>query len=181
MAKSKRVRPPDDFLRKWLGEVKKDWNELIHEAGFPPGSEFERAAHLIFYGFASQDSRNIHRFTGWDMGWIRECRERARQAGIWQGNCRLCVTWLDQPKDDKDATLKMVEFITDVMIVAGHMEKIVPKMATWNGTKYVREAKYRLTPKGVEHARRVEQAETPLPRPTRLELARFADDGNPNC
>ncbi len=160
------------MLAGWLDQIKADWNELIHEAGFPPGSELERAAHLIFYGFASQDSRNIHRFTGWDLQWVVECRERARQAGIWQGNGRLTLTWMNETNDDQ-ATVKMVEFVLDVMIVGGHIEKIRPKYDPRNPHRS-RETTYRLTAKGLEHAAR-------LDKPMSEDLCRLADDGNPLC
>lgn len=172
----KRFRPSDEMLAGWLDQIKTDWNELIHEAGFPPDSELERAAHFIFYGFASQDSRNIHRFTGWNLPWVVECRERARQAGIWLGNCRLHLPWMDEPKDDHQAVVSMVEFVLDVMIVGGHMERLKPKYDPRSPNRH-RETTYRLTPKGLKHAERIDRT----PGPTHKELCRLADDGNPNC
>lgn len=164
-----------EFMKRWFEEVKKDWSELAHELGFLPGSDLEKTAFVMMMGFATQDSRHITMVTGWDNKWVQERRERARKYDIWKGNGTLTARWFDAA-DRKDGTAEIL-WMLDVMIMNGDMLRVkVLNNKTW---KY--EEAYKLSPTGLEWAKRLPKLPPPgPPRPLRREVDRMMDDGCPN-
>jgi hypothetical protein len=143
-------------------KIKKDWLGYINAMGFSPGSDLERSAILILMGFVTQDSRHIRRVTGWPKKWTYDRCARARRCKIWRGRGMLTAQWLDlAAKNDSSAD---IAFIVDVMVVNGEMEKI--------GNKY------RMTKLDLSIADKHTNQQPQL-RPSKLELDRFKDDGNP--
>jgi hypothetical protein len=124
MTRRKGRRPWDHkllaSLPNLLPSIESEWKPLFNQLGFAPGSDQERTGFLLIYGFHTQDSVLIRRFTKWPKQWVNERVNRARKNRIWLGNNKIRAKWLTA-LDKGDDTLADTEMVVAVMVMNGDM------------------------------------------------------------
>jgi hypothetical protein len=162
-------------IQDWWKYIQQEWKEVIDWCGFAPGSDLEKTAYFMMMGFMTQDTRHIKIvMPNCSREWLQFRRERARKYGIWCGNRTLRAEWFNLA-DKKDMSAE-VSFLVNVMVINGDME--VVKQYNHKTGKY--ERAYRLSKEGLVWARQLLKEPERLPRPSKKELDRYADDENPN-
>lgn len=107
------------IIKKWWETIRKDWQPVMTENGFLPGSDLEKTAYFMLMGFVTQDTRHIQLVSGWNVKWMQERRRRARQYGIWVGNGLVHAKWLDLAQKEDSAANTV--FVLDVMLINGDL------------------------------------------------------------
>lgn len=155
-------------MRAWYEEIKRDWLPVIHEMGFPPGSDGAKSGVILLMGFVTQDSRHIARVTGWNSEWVKQCRQRAIDNHLWKGRGTIRADWLTAAMDpnEKDG---VAEIALTMAIMAVNGDAIGTKDGRWC-----------LSPKGLAMARDLKDDPLPPKYRKKPDLDRFKDDGNPN-